>query len=888
MSSSPTASYGDEQRARRNGGITRTVNAGFAHHQAGRLERAEALYRKALARDPEHAEALHLLGVIAYQRGDSETAIALIKHALPQLQELPEAHLDLGNALREAGRLAEAADCYRRAVALDPDYGMGHCNLGRALSDQGSFEAGLESARRAVELIPDFLGAHANYAAALIGLERFAESEGPLRRALELVPDRAEIYGDLGRVLFALGRFDEAVASYRRAIALEPGCSEAHFGLGNVLAAQKHHDEAVTSYRRAVQLKPDLAQAHNNLGNELQALDRFEEAVACHERAMALWPESAEAHYNCGSALLALERSEDALASYDRAIAIRANFPEALHNRGNLLQTLSRPEEALASYDRAIALRPEYAEAFNNRGRALAALDRHQEALASFDQAIALKPSLAEAFSNRGMVLLTQGSCTAAISSYREAVALKPSDALARLSLCMAQLPILYRQESEIADRRAVYCQELLALCRDVEDGVVDKFASAVGAVQPFYLPYQGFNDRQLQRVYGSLVCRSMARQFPEAPCAPPPQRHASLRIGIVSGYFRLHTVWKMLIKGWLSQLDRRRFELFGYYTNSAQDPETETAAVLCDRFVRGQLSLSAWRKTISADAPHILIYPEVGMDPVSAKLAAQRLARVQCNSFGHPNTSGYPTLDYYLGSDLMEPVNGQEHYTEHLVRLPNLSIYYEPVKAAPVALTRAELGLRPTAVVYWCGQSLFKYLPQYDTIYPRIAQEVGDCQFVFFRFPDSSFIISLFQERLAAAFGSFGLQWEQHCIFLPYLGPDGFMSTFRQCDIFLDSIGWSGGNTTLESLTHDLPIVTLEGPLMRARQSATILRIMGVTETIAASVGEYVAAAVRLGREPSLRAGIKQRIAANKHRVYRDHDCISALEEFLDRVARE
>jgi protein O-GlcNAc transferase len=330
MSSSPTASYGDEQRARRNGGITRTVNAGFAHHQAGRLERAEALYRKALARDPEHAEALHLLGVIAYQRGDSETAVTLIEHALPQLQELPEAHLDLGNALREAGRLAEAADCYRRAVVLDPDYGMGHCNLGRALSDQGSFEAGLESARRAVELIPDFLGAHINCAAALSGLRRFEEAEAALHRALELIPDRAETHHALGDVLCALRRFDEGSASFRRALALKPDFAQVHTNLGIALSIQNRLDEAVESLQQALALAPDDAQARMYLGATLADLRKFDDAVASYQGTLAREPDNARVHCYLGNVLRIQNKLNEAIACFERAVTLAPDDADAL------------------------------------------------------------------------------------------------------------------------------------------------------------------------------------------------------------------------------------------------------------------------------------------------------------------------------------------------------------------------------------------------------------------------------------------------------------------------------------------------------------------------------------------------------------------------------
>ncbi len=108
----------------------------------------------------------------------------------------------------------------------------------------------------------------------------------------------------------------------------------------------------------------------------------------------------------------------------------------------------------------------------------------------------------------------------------------------------------------------------------------------------------------------------------------------------------------------------------------------------------------------------------------------------MQCNSWGHPDTSGFPTLDYYLSSDLMEPPDGQDHYTERLVRLPNLSIYYEPLDPQPVAIDRADLGIaseRRRSI--GAANRSYKYLPQFDQVFPRIARAAGDCQFVFIRY---------------------------------------------------------------------------------------------------------------------------------------------------------
>jgi protein O-GlcNAc transferase len=202
------------------------------------------------------------------------------------------------------------------------------------------------------------------------------------------------------------------------------------------------------------------------------------------------------------------------------------------------------------------------------------------------------------------------------------------------------------------------------------------------------------------------------------------------------------------------------------------------------------------------------------------------------------------------------------------------------------VTVSREELGLRPNSIAYWCAQSLFKYQPQHDEVFPRIAREAGDCQFVFIRHFGRE-VTELFQQRLDRAFAAAGLKAEDHCLFLQGMDMNRFAAAAARCDVMLDSIGWSGGNTTLEALAQDLPVVTFQGDLMRGRVSAGILRMMGMHETIAETLDGYVALAARIGQDAPWRAEIKRRIASDKQRLYRDRTCIAALEDFLDRASR-
>jgi protein O-GlcNAc transferase len=717
---------------------------------------------------------------------------------------------------------------------------------------------------------------------------RVAEAEPLYAAVLAVRPDHFDALQMLGLIKLSRGDAVTALHLVTAAMRLRPKSPQILLNHGLVLNAMSRHEEALASFDEALKHKGRFAEALNNRGSVLIALGRSAEALDNFKRAIAIKPDYAEAFYNQGNAFKELDRHADALKSYERAIALRSNYAKAHTNRGSMLDILGQHADALACYQRALAIQPDFAEAMLNRCGGLRELQRIEEMQQALSLLLASHPAYAEAHYMRGMVMADFNRTADALASYEKAVTLKPDYSKARWGSCMAALPILYAEEAQIATQRVEYERRLRALRVAYEAGQIPgDMSKGLGMAQPFFLAYQGCNDRDLQSLFGGLATRIMADRYGAVELAPPPAPGERVRVGIVSAFFYQHSVWKVGLRGWITQLDPQRFELFGYHTGTKQDRETELARSRCHRFVQGPNSTERWRQIILADRPHVLIYPEIGMNPEVAELAALRLAPTQCSYIGHPQTSGFSTIDYFLSGELIEPPDGQEHYSERLLALPNIAFHYEPLELAPVTVTREELGLRPHSAAYWCAQSLFKYLPQYDEVFPRIARQVGDCQFVFIRHFGHG-VTELFQTRLDRAFAALGLKAEDHCIFLNSMEINRFAAASAQCDVMLDSVGWSGGNTTLEALAQNLPVITIEGALMRGRVSAGILRMMGMPEAIAGTVDDYVALAVRIGKDASWRAEIKARVATDKQRLYRDPACIAALEDFLDRASRQ
>lgn len=324
---------------------------GFAAHRDGRLTEAERDYQAALAAEPRHVDALHLLGVLRHQQGQHAEAAELVRRAVDLRPTDAGLQLNLGNALKALGRIDDAIERFRNALTLQPGFPLAQYNLGNAYTAAGRHEDAADAFEKALRLQPNDAPTWNNFGNALSALRRFDDAAKAFRRALAIRPRHAGAHNNLGMALNALGDLEGAIGQFRAAIDAEPNYVAAHFNLGNLLDASGRPAEAVEVLEKTVRMQPQFAPAHFGLGHALATLGRQKEALPQFERAVGLDPKYGVAWLGLGNAHLALGNHQAAIRAFDQALRLAPDEPAARLNRALALLALGDYARGLPAYE---------------------------------------------------------------------------------------------------------------------------------------------------------------------------------------------------------------------------------------------------------------------------------------------------------------------------------------------------------------------------------------------------------------------------------------------------------------------------------------------------------------------------------------------------------
>jgi predicted O-linked N-acetylglucosamine transferase (SPINDLY family) len=761
--------------------ISEALAIAIQHHQAGRLQVAEQIYRRILQVEPDQVDALHLLGVIAHQMGKHEVAVNYIRRAVGLSRGVAVLHNSLGNVLKDQGKLDEAVVCYCQALELKPDYAEANSNLGVAFKDQGKLD----------------------------------EAVACYRRAMELNPDCAETHNNLGVALQDQGKLEEAIACYRRAVELKPGYAEAHCNLGNVLKERGKLDEVVACYRRVLELKPDYAEVHNNLGNALKDQGKLDDAVACYCRALALRPGYAEAHNNLGNTLKGQGKPDEAVACYRRALELEPDFAEAHNNLGAALKDEGKMDDAVACWQRALELKPHYAEAHYNLGGAFQGQGKPYEAVTCYRRALELKPGFAEAHCNLGNALKDQGELDEAVACYRRALALKPAYAMAHSNLLFA----------------LQYCAGVTA-------------ASLAEA-------HAEYDRRHAEPLRGTIERHANTRD-----------RRGRLRLGFISPDLGRHPVGFFLVRV-LENLRQDRQQTICYSDRFAKDDLTNRLQAAANHW-RDVIGMNDERLAEQIRADRINILFDLAGHTAHNRLLvfARKPAPIQVTWAGYVGTTGLKEMDYLLADRYEVPEGTEHYYREQVLRMPEGYVCYDPPTYAPPVTTLPALD--HGRVAFGCFNNPAKITPQVVEVWAKVLR----------RLPGARLVLKFKGWNDGGVARRFGEMFVAHAIDpgrLEFLGNsphEELLAEYNRIDLALDPFPYSGGLTTCEALWMGVPVVTCPGETFANRHSLSHLSNVGLTETIAHDLDEYVELAVSLAgdlpRLAALRAGLRERMAAS------------------------
>lgn len=782
------------------------------HHEAARdlaecRRNLELAYR--LGQTYRERARAFLAGRHAVVLGASPPATALPAEAeRPRPAELERRAVSLA----QSGALAEAAALLEQALGAWPERPDLLANLGEVRRRQGRLEA----------------------------------AGAALERALRLQPDAPVIQLNLGRLRRDQGREAEAVAHYREATRLAPDYVAAHFNLGNLLRDLGRPLEAVAAFEAALRAHPEGAGPALNLGLLLEQLGRPDDAELALREALAIDPTCAAAALGLARLLTTRGSHDEALAQL-RAGALRGGEPQLWLRAGDLALDLGRPEEAAASYREAAARAPHDADAHNGLGAALAGMRRYDEACAAFAEAVRLEPAFLDAARNLARVTELAGQIDAARALWAQIIDRDPGDAMGRLRAAALVAPILVDRSTVLADRIRIG-RELAALGpRAVPLDPATLHLS--GTPPPFNLVYHAVNDLELKRAWAACFA------VPPGP-APRPPAGGRPHVGFVvtehhEGLF-------------LRCTGRIVRELGGHgcratvFCGSAAAAQRVAAAVgPAVAVVAAGQAFAPFLRVLREAGCDVLFYWEVGSDAVNYFLPFFRPARVQVLSWGLNHTSGVAQVSHYLSSPLLDLPGAEAHYSERLVRLPSLPTSYPRPPIPEQPLPRARFDLHDDQHLYLCFQNPRKLHPDFDALLGAILR--SDPRGVVVLKGDRPALRDALLARLRASLPDV----LDRVRLLPALPERDYLSLVARADVVLDTLHYSGANTSYEALAASVPVVTLPGAFQRGRYSAALYATMGLADGVVGTARAYVERALALGTDRAYRAEVSARIRA-------------------------
>lgn len=661
----------------------------------------------------------------------------------------------------------------------------------------------------------------------------------------------AKYYNAIGALLVHLNRVFFARKFLEKSISLDPGNFKAHLNLAISYSSTGQDKRAFEYYEKAIELETGSKESAANYLSYLVTIGELEKS-------------------NTVAKLLESQEDESASCNYSLSL-----YYDKIGNQDDAIRHISQ----------AIRKDPDREKYFLLLGNLLLGQQQYRESADVFWKLQDKKPDDIHYCQSLAMALYGLSDIEANLQICKRALQLAPESFEFNLNYHLLA-PGIPLSEEELR-RYWLRCAKNL---RKLKNKLLEVKGHYIWT-HLFFFAYYDRSVKRLLEAYGTIYHNHYCA-FPDYPVLEskdetnkpisPRAKQRKIRLGFISQYFSYHSNSRAF-EGLIRNIDRNKFDVF---VINGPDSKSDDVRAKIEKDTSGVLNLQRGRKDLDDILGlelDILFYTDLGMHPYMSALASNRLAPIQMTGWGIPHTSGIRTIDYYISSDLAEPSNAQDHYTEKLVRLPSLPCcYLADEHLGEYQAPRDYFFLPPDAPLFGCLQSIQKLNPVFDRILERLAQ----------RNPDAGFILvenrtyeltKRYMERVQQTAPTFANQ----LVFLKVMGPQEFLALSNSVDVLLDTVHYCSGISFYESTYTGTPTVTLEGKFLRSRLVAAAYRYIGLSDApIAQSEEEYVEIATDLINNPAKLAAMKNELRTlARSKLYNDLTYVRSFESFCEQL---
>jgi predicted O-linked N-acetylglucosamine transferase (SPINDLY family) len=741
-------------------------------------------------------------------------------------------------------------------------------------------------------------------------------AEDICRRLLSNQPKTASALHLRGVILHLRGYQAEAIQSLQDAVRVEPNNAGYLVTLGGNLAIAGRMDDATECFRKAVAADSASVEAHYNLGLTFKHRKEFAKAERCFSAALELAPSHVDAVANLGFAVFNQGRSGEAKKIFARALTLAPTHPFSITCLARILVDEGKREQAeallgafdpkgseahlyqlvsvyehLANNALTISALRHLVERYPNSAGAHAALAtaligdmQMAEGIIIGQKAISLDSNCAAAWCSLAMAYQHNGLRDEAYDAFTRTIKITPN--IGPRVMRDLMLPCIMGTRDEVQKSRKLFEQNLDTL---ISENLVSENPLGEIGFTYFYLAFHGENDVHLQKKIAQFYEKTAPSLKFVAPHCRSRQnvkpKSTRIRVGFYSHFIAAHSVTFAFAKTLeaLNAIGEIDIYLITDAVLSA-DVVAKMYPTLKDRTIQTTRDLQNTRDVVSSLELDILVYLDIGMDPFTFLLAFSRLAPIQCVMTGHPVTTGISTIDYFFSSELTEPDDGQEHYSEKLIPFRHVGFVFNRITMPAAVKPRAEFGMPDSTRIYLCPMTLQKIHPDFDDAIEKILRLDGGGAVAFVDSPQTPEWGRQLRRRFEKTIDP---SLRERIVFLPWaMNSQDFLCMIAQSDVVLDPFHFGTGTTSIYVCTAGTPFVTKPAAYMRGRAGYAYATLVDIPECITWDVDSYVSMAVQIATDGELRSRLKAKILKNNHRIFENAQVGSEFAATLKQLA--